>query len=49
MEQNDIGAVCQWCGEEVETVKKPEYPGERPVGRCDTDGIVYIETPEPEA
>lgn len=45
MNANTHGYVCKWCGEEVESIKEPSHPGERLVGTCDDDGIVYVELP----
>lgn len=46
MESNDRGLVCSWCNEEVESVSMPDHPGEKPMGKCEDDGLVYVELPD---
>ena len=40
--ENEHGYLCTWCGDEVTSVKEPTHPGERMIGTCDKDGIVYL-------
>lgn len=47
MQANESGYLCTWCGEEVDQIKEPSYPGENMVGTCEKDGIVYV-TLDPE-